>query len=276
MVFISTLVVQLVIAFFHSQIVHAIHAGVWFHAGVLPAVVQSTLDQLGVGRVLGHGGERQHVLHLQHAGLSTSMSVEIRATFIVTNPVLVHGPVRVFLLGLGQGSLGLSVSLGCVGCENYVGRFANPGLHRVCFALLANLMAEGLVSHGTIIVSAYLAPQEPLHRVVRRSLVVHPELVNFHPLFVFKELESFLVIMKCRESSSLPLERSGFLVFADRQGHALLGVQGHHLRWSLRFSGLLGLDHWQDQCPEVVDALQQAGIVTSKSQRLMVVRHLLS
>ncbi len=55
MVFISTLVVQLVIAFFHSQIVHAVHAGVWFHAGVLPAVVQSTLDQLGVGRVLGHG-----------------------------------------------------------------------------------------------------------------------------------------------------------------------------------------------------------------------------
>ena len=158
MVFISTLVVQLVIAFFHSQIVHAVHAGVWFHAGVLPAVVQSTLDQLGVGRVLGHGGERQHVLHLQHAGLSTSMSVEIRATFIVTNPVLVHGPVRVFLLGLGQGSLGLSIGPGCVRYENDVGRLTYPSLHRVLFAFLANFMVESFVSHGTIIVSAYLAP----------------------------------------------------------------------------------------------------------------------
>jgi hypothetical protein len=34
----------------------------------------------------------------------------------------------------------------------------------------------------------------------------------------------------------------------------------------------LGLDHWQDQCPEVVDELQQAGIVTFKSQRLIDVR----
>jgi hypothetical protein len=117
MIFISTLVVQLVIALFHSQIVHAVHAGIWLHAGVLPAVLQGTLDQLGVSRVLRHGGERQHVLHLQFAGLTTSVSVEIRAALIVTNPVLVHGPVRVFLLGLGQGSLGLSVGLGCVGCE---------------------------------------------------------------------------------------------------------------------------------------------------------------
>ncbi|MFN9898722.1 MAG: hypothetical protein ACK55Z_08010, partial [bacterium] len=67
-----------------------------------------------------------------------------------------------------------SVSLGCVGCENYVGRFANPGLHRVCFALLANLMAKGVVSHWTIIDSAYLAPQEPNKRVVLRSLVALP------------------------------------------------------------------------------------------------------
>ena len=98
MIFISTLVIQLIIALFHSQIVHAVHAGIWFHAGILPAVLQGTFDRLGVSRVLGHGGERQHVLHLQFAGLSTSMSVEIRAAFIVTNPVLVHGPVRVFSL----------------------------------------------------------------------------------------------------------------------------------------------------------------------------------
>ncbi len=98
MVFILTLAVQLIIALFHGQIVHAVHASIWFHAGVLPAVVQGTLDQLGVSRVLDHGGERQHVLHLQLAGLSTSMSVEVRAAFIVTNPVLVRGPVRVFSL----------------------------------------------------------------------------------------------------------------------------------------------------------------------------------
>jgi hypothetical protein len=33
------------------------------------------------------------------------MSVEVRAALVVTDPVLVHGPVRVFLLGLGQASL---------------------------------------------------------------------------------------------------------------------------------------------------------------------------
>ena len=158
MVFISTLVVQLIIALFHGQIVCAVHAGVRFHAGVLPAAVQGTLDPLGVGWVLGHGGERQHVLHLQIAGLSTSMSVEIRAAFIVANPVLVHGPVRILFLGLGQGSLGLSVDLGRVGCENDVGRLAYPSLHRVLFAFFANLMVESFVAHGTIIVSAYLAP----------------------------------------------------------------------------------------------------------------------
>jgi hypothetical protein len=65
-------------------------------------------------------------------------------------------------------------------------------------------------------------------------------------------------------------------MLAVRQGHALLGVLGYHHRWSLRFSSLLGLDHWQDQCPEVVDELQQAGIVTFKSQRLIIVRHLSS
>ena len=83
------------------QIVHAVHAGKWFHAGIFPAELQSTLDLLGDVRVLGHGGERQHILHLQLASLSTSMSVEVRAALVVTNPVLVHGPVRVFLLGLG-------------------------------------------------------------------------------------------------------------------------------------------------------------------------------
>ena len=80
------------------QIVHAVHAGKWFHAGILPAELQSTLDRLRVIRVLGHGGERQHVLYLQLAGLSTSMSVEIRAAFVVTNPVLIRGPVRFFSL----------------------------------------------------------------------------------------------------------------------------------------------------------------------------------
>jgi hypothetical protein len=65
-------------------------------------------------------------------------------------------------------------------------------------------------------------------------------------------------------------------MLAVRQGHALLGVLGYHHRWSLRLLGLLGLDHWQDQCPEVVDELQQAGIVTFKSQRLIIVRHLSS
>jgi hypothetical protein len=80
---ISTLVVQLVALF---QIIHAVHAGKWFHAGILPAEFQGTLDLLGDVRVLGHGGERQHVLHLQLASLSTSMSVEVRAALVVTNP----------------------------------------------------------------------------------------------------------------------------------------------------------------------------------------------
>ena len=71
--------VQLVIALFLRQIVHAVHAAKWFHAGILPAELQGTLDRLDAIRVLGHGGERQHVLHLQLAGLSTSMSVEVRA-----------------------------------------------------------------------------------------------------------------------------------------------------------------------------------------------------
>ncbi len=84
MVFISTLAVQLIIALFLSQIVHAVHAGIWFHAGIFPAVLQGTFDRLGVSRVLGHGGERQHVLHLQLAGLSTSMSVEVRAALVFT------------------------------------------------------------------------------------------------------------------------------------------------------------------------------------------------
>ena len=116
MICISTLTVQFIIALFLSRSVYAVHAGVRSHARVLPAAVQGTLDPLGIGRVLGHGGERQHVLHLQLAGLSTSVPVEIRAALSVANPVLVHGPVRILFLGLGQGSLGLSVSLGCVGC----------------------------------------------------------------------------------------------------------------------------------------------------------------
>jgi hypothetical protein len=63
-------------------------------------------------------------------------------------------------------------------------------------------------------------------------------------------------------------------MLAIRQGHTLLGVQGYHHRWSLRLLGLLGLDQWQEQCPKGVDAFQQAGIVSFKSQRHIVVRHL--
>ena len=113
------------------QIVHAVHACIRFHAGILPAELQGTRDLIGDLRVLWHGGERQHVLHLQLASLSTSMSVEVRAALVVTDPVLVHGPVRVFLLGLGQGSLGLSVGLGRIGFENNVDRREFPHLLRV-------------------------------------------------------------------------------------------------------------------------------------------------
>jgi hypothetical protein len=63
-------------------------------------------------------------------------------------------------------------------------------------------------------------------------------------------------------------------MFAVRQGHTLLGVLGYHHRWSLRLLGLLGLDQWQEQCPETVDAFQQAGIVSFNSQRFIVVCHL--
>jgi hypothetical protein len=63
-------------------------------------------------------------------------------------------------------------------------------------------------------------------------------------------------------------------MLAVRQGHALLGVLGYLHRWSLRLLGLLGLDQWQEQCPEAVDALQQAGIVSFNSLRFIVVRHL--
>ena len=44
------------------QIVHAVHACIRFHAGILPAKLQGTLDRLDAIRVFGHGGERQHVL----------------------------------------------------------------------------------------------------------------------------------------------------------------------------------------------------------------------
>ena len=40
------------------QIVNAVHAGKWFHAGILPAELQGTLDHLSAIRVLWHGGER--------------------------------------------------------------------------------------------------------------------------------------------------------------------------------------------------------------------------
>ncbi len=101
------------------------------------------------------------------------MSVEIRAALVVTDPVLVHGPVRVLLLGLGQGSFGLSVGLGCIGFENNVNRREFLHLLRVQETILSNFVAESLVSHGTIIVPAQSAPQEPLHWVVWRPLVVH-------------------------------------------------------------------------------------------------------
>ena len=76
------------------------------------------------------------------------------------------------------------------------------------------------------------------------------------------------------QSSSRPLGRSGLSMFAVRQGHTLLGVLGYHHRWSLRLLGLLGLDQWQEQGPETVDAFQQAGIVSFNSQRFIVVCHL--
>jgi hypothetical protein len=60
-----------------------------------------------------------------------SMSVEARAALVVTDPVLVHGPVRVFLLGLSQGSLSLSVGFGCIGFENNVNRREVPHFLRV-------------------------------------------------------------------------------------------------------------------------------------------------
>jgi hypothetical protein len=63
-------------------------------------------------------------------------------------------------------------------------------------------------------------------------------------------------------------------MLALRQGHALPGVLGYHHRWSLCLFGLLGLDQWQEECPETVDAFQQSGIVGSKSQRHIVIRHL--
>jgi hypothetical protein len=138
-------------------------------------------------------------------------------------------------------------------------------------------VAKSFVSHGTIIVSAYLAPQEPLHRVVWRALVVHLELVNLHPLFVFKELEGILSLaltLCCRESSPRPLGRSDLLRLAYRQGYALLVVLGYHHRRILCFPGLMGLDHWQDQCSDVVNALQQTGIITPNYQRLVIVGHL--
>jgi hypothetical protein len=88
------------------NIVQAVEACVRSHAGILPAGLQGIRDLPGDLRGRRHGGERQHVLHLQLAGLSTSMSVEVRAALVVTDPVLVRGPVWVFLLGLSQGSLG--------------------------------------------------------------------------------------------------------------------------------------------------------------------------
>ncbi len=38
------------------QIVHTVHACKWFHAGILPAELQGTLDLLSDLRVLWHGG----------------------------------------------------------------------------------------------------------------------------------------------------------------------------------------------------------------------------
>jgi len=92
-----------ILALFH--IVQAVEACIRFHAGILPASTQGICDLLGDLRVRRHGGERQHVLHLQLAGLSTSMSVEVSASLVGTDPVLIHGPVRVFLLGLVQAAL---------------------------------------------------------------------------------------------------------------------------------------------------------------------------
>ena len=51
------------------QIVHTVHASIRFHAGILPAILQGIRDLPGNLRGRRHGGERQHVLHLQLAEL---------------------------------------------------------------------------------------------------------------------------------------------------------------------------------------------------------------
>ncbi|MFN9904816.1 MAG: hypothetical protein ACK56F_01660, partial [bacterium] len=136
------------------------------------------------------------------------MSVEVRATLVGTDPVLVHGPVRVFLFGLGQSGLGLLVCLSGLGLENDLDRRELPHLLRVQEAVLSNLMAEGLESHGTLKAPAQRAPQTPLHWVVRRSLVVHAELVDFHSFLLLHELEGrFGLALRYRESGSRPLGR---------------------------------------------------------------------
>ncbi len=174
------------------------------------------------------------------------MSEEVGAALVVTDPVLIHGPVRVLLLGLGQGGLGLSVGLGGIGFENDIDRRELPHLLRVQEAVLSYLMAKSLASHGTIIVFAHGAPQTPLYWVVRRSLVVHAELVDFHLFLLLHELKSrFGLALRYGESGSRPLGRSD----------------------------LLRLNHRQDQGMQVCDAFQQPGIVLSDYQRLVFFGH---
>jgi hypothetical protein len=133
-----------------NYIVQAIEACILFHAGILPASLQGIRDLPGDLRGRRHGGERQHVLHLQFASLSTSMSVEVWATLVDTDPVFVHGPVRIFLLGLGQDGIGLFVGLGGIRFENDLDGRELPHLLRVQEAVLSNLMAKGLEVHRAL------------------------------------------------------------------------------------------------------------------------------
>ncbi len=71
-------------------VIQAVEACIRFHARVFPASLQGICDLPGDLRGRRHVGERQHVLHLQFAGPSTSMSVEVRTTLVGTDPVLVR------------------------------------------------------------------------------------------------------------------------------------------------------------------------------------------
>jgi hypothetical protein len=169
-------------------VLNAVEAGVRFHARVLPAGLYGPCYVCSGLGGWWLRGQRQHFLHSQLSGFSTSMSIEVRATLVSTDPVLVHGPVRVFLFGLGQSSLGVHVCLSSLRFEYYHGRRESPRLLWVQETVLPGLMIKGLESHGTLITPAHRAPQAPLHRRVRWSLVVLAEFVYLFHLLLFQKL----------------------------------------------------------------------------------------